>query len=277
MDKFSGKRIFITGAGSGLGRALSLAYAKSGWKVGVAEIDPARARETCDLVRQAGGEPSEIICDVSRVENIENAAGKIEEMWGGVDIVINNAGISCGGFMEDIPLEKWEWVMGINLMSVVYGCRTFIPMLKKQESGHIVNVASYFGFFPPAESAPYNMTKAGVISISETLRTELSPYGIGVSVVMPSFFKTRLMDQLYMTDAKQVNKVKTLFDKAKFTPEQVAQITINAIQKNRLHVLPQIDAKALWVMKRISPALFFRLSAFVYRHHIVERVLGLDY
>jgi NAD(P)-dependent dehydrogenase (short-subunit alcohol dehydrogenase family) len=277
MKRYPGKRVLITGAGSGLGRALSIEFAKLGWNVGVAEIHPGRADECCEIVNGSGGKALKIICDVSRLEDIEAAGRLIEEKWGGLDIVINNAGVSCGGYMEDIPMEKWEWVIGINLMSVIYGCRTFIPMLKKQRSGHIVNVASYFGFFPPPESATYNMTKAGVISLSETLRTELSPHNIGVSVVMPSFFKTNLMDQLYMTDSIQVNKVKKLFEKAKFTSEKVAQITLRSIDKNRLHILPQLDAKAVWVLKRISPRFLFWANSLLYRYHIVERILGLEY
>lgn len=277
MKQYPGKRVLITGAGSGLGRALSIEFAKIGWNVGVAEINPDRADESCKLVHQSGGKALKIICDVSKFQDLEAARKLIEEKWDGVDIVINNAGVSCGGYMEDIPLDKWEWVIGINLMSVIYSCRTFIPILKKQKKGHIVNVASYFGFFPPPESATYNMTKAGVISLSETLRTELSPYDIGVSVVMPSFFKTNLMDQLYMTDTVQAHKVKSLFAKAKFTSEQVAQITIRAIGKNKLHILPQWDAKAVWVLKRISPRFLFWTNAFLYRHHIIERILGLEY
>ncbi|MCP4711328.1 MAG: SDR family NAD(P)-dependent oxidoreductase, partial [Planctomycetes bacterium] len=129
MDRFPEKRAFITGAGSGLGRALCLEFATRGWRIAVAEIDPERSRETIDLIARAGGEPLEILCDVTQAQEVEMAAERIKKEWGGVDVVINNVGVSGGGYMEEIPLERWEWIMDLNIRSTIYGCRSFIPIL----------------------------------------------------------------------------------------------------------------------------------------------------
>ena len=276
MNRFHGKRVFITGAGSGLGRTLALSFASLGWKVCVAEIDPERTRQTTQEVNQAGGEALAMTCDVTRPENLDKAATTLLDQWGGVDIVINNAGVSGCGLMEEIDLERWEWILNINLKSVIYGCRSFIPMLKKQGSGHIVNVASYLGFVSSPESSCYNVTKAGVISLSETLRIELAKSNIGVSVVMPSFFKTNLMDQLYAADERQEKLVRALFEKANFSSEKVTQCILKGITANRFYILPQWDAKLIWMIKRLSPELFLRLFSFIYRKSLIEKFFRLD-
>jgi len=276
MDRFSKKRVFITGAGSGLGQALSVEFAKLGWRVCVAEISVDRARETAVLVNDNGGQALEIICDVTRLEEIEKAAATLNTKWGGVDIVINNAGVSGGGYMHEIPMERWEWIMDLNLKSVIYGCRTFIPILAAQGGGYIVNVASYFGYVSPPEASCYNLTKAGVISLSETLRTELAPQGIKVSVVMPSFFKTNLMDQLYAAGERQDKLIRGLFAKTNYPPEKIAGYIIKSINKNRLYAIPQLDARIIWRFKRFFPESYHKLFGFIYRQGIVERIFGLD-
>ncbi|RJP82090.1 MAG: SDR family NAD(P)-dependent oxidoreductase [Desulfobacteraceae bacterium] len=276
MNRFQGKRAFITGAGSGLGQALAIVLARRGWKIGVAEIDPDRTRKTSQDVNQAGGEALAIPCDVTRPENLEAAADAILAQWGGIDLVINNAGVSGCGLMEEIDPERWEWIFNINLKSVIYGCRAFIPMLKNQGSGHIVNVASYLGFVSAPESSCYNVTKAGIISLSETLRIELAKNHIGVSVVMPSFFKTNLMEQLYAAGERQEKLVRALFEKTNVKPDKVAHSILKGIAANRFYILPQWDAKLIWLIKRFSPELYLRLFSFIYRKALVEKFFRLQ-
>ncbi len=274
MKPFARRRVFITGAGSGLGRALTLGYAADGWKVGVAEIDPARTEETVRQVNAAGGEGLAIACDVTREAELAAAARQMEETWQGVDVVINNAGVSGCGLVADIPAEKWDWILGINLKGTINGCRAFIPLLEKSR-GHLVNVASYLGFINTPESSCYNVTKAGIISLSETLRVELAKSGVGVSVVMPSFFRTNLMDQLYAADERQRVLTTSLFEKATFTAEAVAAAVMKGVRKNRLYILPQWDAKLLWHFKRCFPGLYFRTFSYIYKKGLVEKYFGL--
>jgi NAD(P)-dependent dehydrogenase (short-subunit alcohol dehydrogenase family) len=200
MKKFPKKRIVITGAGSGLGRAIAMEFAAQGWNICVSDINMDRANETLAMIKKNGGDGYAAFCDVTKPEQVDELAENLVKQWGGVDIVVNNAGVAAAGYMEKIPLETWEWILNINLKSVIYGCRTFIPILAKQGGGHIVNVASNAGIASLPEMSCYNVTKAGVISLSETLRAELKPKNIGVSVVAPTFFKTNLMDQFTSPD-----------------------------------------------------------------------------
>jgi NAD(P)-dependent dehydrogenase (short-subunit alcohol dehydrogenase family) len=187
MDRFKTKTVVITGAGSGFGRGLALDFAKLGWKVAVSDINMERAEDSVRLVNGSGGQGIAIRCDVTKPEEVQGLADAVVSKWGTVDIIINNAGVPVLGFMEKITLEDWRFEIDVMLMSVIYGCRTFIPIFKKQGWGHIVNTASSAGICSLPEMSPYNVTKAGVISLSETLRGELKGSNIGVTVVCPTF------------------------------------------------------------------------------------------
>ncbi|MGC8491679.1 MAG: SDR family NAD(P)-dependent oxidoreductase [Syntrophobacteraceae bacterium] len=275
MDRFRTKTVVITGAGSGFGRGLAVDFAKRGWKVAVSDINPERIRETVELLN-ADSRSLAVTCDVTRPEEVQSLADKVLSTWGGVDIIINNAGVPVGGIMEKIALEDWRFEIDVMLMSVVYGCRTFIPVFKKQGWGHIVNTASAAGILSLAEMSPYNVTKAGVISLSESLCVELRGSNIGVTVVCPTFFKTNLLDNARATDDHQVKMFGACFNRMTFgTVESVTRATVKAIKKNRLYVLPQPDAKLFWLMKRMTPNIFFKVSGQVYARGILDRLLGI--
>lgn len=277
MEKQSkGKRVFITGAGSGLGRAVALGWASRQWQVAVTDVDSERISETVSLVERAGGKALGLFCDVTRPEDLERAAAAVREAWGGVDVVVNNAGVSAYGDMETISVERWRWILDINLMGCIYGCKTFIPMLADQEGGgHIVNVASYLAFLSAPGSACYNLTKAAILSLSETLRIELAGKNIGVSVLLPSFFQTNLMDQFYCADKEKAIMIRTLFSRSSWSAERVAGHLIRAVEKNRFYVLPQWDARLLWRVKRWLPGLYLKIFSFLYRHNVIQKVLGV--
>ncbi len=276
MKRFPKKRIFITGAGSGLGRALSLEFAKMGWRIGIADIDKKRSAETAKLVKAAGGQGLIIPCDVTKEADFKNALKVLLKEWGGVDIVSNNAGIPVCGFMEEVPQSKWEWIIKVNLWGIINSCRTFIPVLKKQGNGYILNTASYLGYISAPYSTAYNMTKAGIISLSETLNVELIKDNIGVSVIMPSFFMTNFMDQLFSAAKEQEKLVTTLFSKATFTAEKVAKCAIKGIKKKKLFIIPQFDAKALWVFKRWFPEFYFKFFHFLFKRSLIEKFFGIE-
>jgi NAD(P)-dependent dehydrogenase (short-subunit alcohol dehydrogenase family) len=242
---------------------LAVDFAKRGWRVGVSDIIMGHAEETEGMVNAAGGHGQAFQCDVAKWDQVSSMAEAVVSKWGGVDIVVNNAGVSVIGFMETIPLENWQWIIDINLMGVVHGCKAFIPVFKKQGAGHIVNIASIAGFASTAALAPYNVTKAGVMSLSETLKMELLGDNIGVTVVCPSLFKSNLMDRQRFTDQSLQDRGIAFFETAKFTAEGVSRHIIRCIEKNRLYALPQKDARLVWKMKRYSPKLFIRLIYFL--------------
>jgi NAD(P)-dependent dehydrogenase (short-subunit alcohol dehydrogenase family) len=272
--KFPGKRVVITGAGSGLGRALALEFAKRNWNVAIAEIDDKRAKETAEMVKKEGGIPLTIHCDVTKPQDLDDVLKKVLKEWKGVDILINNAGVASAGWFEKIPLEKWDWIIGLNTKSIIHGCRTFIKYFKETHSGgYIVNVASNAGIASLPEMVSYNATKAATISISETLKIELAKINVGVSVVCPTFFKTNLMDQFTSPDQRQVDLANTFFGNAKTTSEKVACHTIRSIEKNRFYVITQKDGRNMWRMKRWFPELYFKVLSIFYRTGFYEKHL----
>ena len=275
MKKFPEKRVVITGAGSGLGRALALEFAKLGWRILIADINRDRAHETAFLVNKAGGKGLAVRCDVTKWEQVKKLADRAVLAWGGVDIIVNNAGVPVVGVMEDVPIKDWRWEIDINLMGPVHGCKAFIPVLKKQGYGHIVNVASGAGFVSLAEMGPYSATKAAVISLSETIRMELANKNIGVTVVCPTFFKTNLLDQARYTDDKQLKRAEGFFRLSLGSAEGVSRHIIRSIRKNRLYVITQPDAKLYWFMKRHMPNFYSRMMSFLFNRGILDKVLGV--
>ena len=275
MKKFPKKRIMITGAGSGLGRAIAIEFAKLGWNICASDINMDRVNETVALVKKNGGDAFAAFCDVTKHEELEALGETLVKQWGGVDIVVNNAGVAAAGFMEDIPLETWEWIININLKSVIYGCRTFIPIMEKQGGGHIVNVASNAGIASLPEMSCYNVTKAAVISLSETLRVELKPKNIGVSVIAPTFFKTNLMDQFKSPDERQKKMANAFFSKSKVTSGDVARHVVRAVDKNKLYAITQLDGKFSWFSKRMTPELYFNVMGWGYKRGLGDKFLGM--
>lgn len=274
--RFPEKRIIITGAGSGLGRSTALAFANRGWNVGIAEINKKRAEETAELVRREGGNPLVLPCDVTKPKDFEKVLDRVVKAWGGADILVNNAGVAAAGYFEKIPLDRWDWIIDINLKSIIYGCRAFIPQFKKQGYGHIVNIASNAGIASLPEMGSYNVTKAGAISASETLRLELSPCHIGVTVVCPTFFRTNLMDQFTSPDERQKKMAEKFFEKAKTTSEAIARHLVRSIERNRFYVITQADGRLSWWSKRHFPELYFKVVSYGYKNGIMDRYLGVD-
>jgi len=265
MARDIAKTAVVTGAGSGLGRELALGWAGQGFKVGLADIDIEGAEQTLEMVRQAGGSGETWRCDVRSLDEVEAMADHFFDAWGKVGILANNAGVADAGFVGDIPIENWARTLETNLWGVIHGCHAFLPRMKKQGGGHIVNTASAAGVINLPEMAPYNVTKAAVISLSETLKVELAPSRIGVTVICPSFFETHLEENTTYTDEWQGEFVHQVFANARMTSEDIAELVLKAVRKNRLYVVPQLSAKVGWLAKRMNQKLFYSVFAAFYR------------
>lgn len=272
MKRLDGKRVVITGAASGLGRALALAMASKGCRIGVVDIDMEGAEETLRMVERAGGSGEIHELDVRVAIDWEATAEHFFKSWGGVDVLVNNAGVVSVGHVGDIPIEDWEWIFSINFWGMVYGCHTFIPRMKAQGGGHIVNVASAAGLLCMLEMAPYNTTKAAVIALSHTLRGELAPAGIGVTAVCPMFFNTHLLDNMRYTDEFEPEFARTTFENARMTADEVAEAVVKAVEKGKLYAVPQASGKMFWALTRMSPGFWYGSQAFLNRNGVGRRL-----
>ena len=265
MKKYPNKRVVITGAGSGLGRALSLEFAKLGWKIGIVDINDAGSEVTLKMVEQAGGKGEVFHADVTDPNAVKAMADHFFSTWRGVDILVNNAGIAIGAAVGDVPLEQWRTIVDINFWGMLYGCHEFIPKMKAQGGGHIMNVASAAGLLSLISMSPYSVTKAAVISLSETLRMEAAPYNIHITVACPMFFNTGLLDDMKTTDPWIAEVAKTAF-LVGHSAEVMAKKLIKAVEQDKLFVVPMIYGKLLWLNKRLTPSLYYNLSAWLNRH-----------
>lgn len=258
-------RALVTGAGSGLGRACAIALSRRGARVIATDVRVEAAEETAKLLRSAGGDAMARALDVTSEDSFQDAVKHVEAAWGGVDVLINNAGVATAGTVEDAPIRQWQWVLDINLLGCVRGARAVIPGMKARGRGYIVNVARFAGIANPPAMASYNAAKAAVISLSETLRFELFPT-VGVSVACPSFFKTDLVNssrgqlpESEQASAPQMMRiVERMMDRAVVTAENVADDIVDAIAISQFLVMPHADARALARLKRLSPELYFR-------------------
>ena len=252
------KTIFITGAGSGLGRALALAAGKHGMMVAVSDLHDTRAMETGRELQNAGVQHLCLPCDVRNDADLRRAVGRVVQRWGRLDIMVNNAGVAGAGLFEAISPEDWDFLLDVNLLGVVRGCRAAMTPMKRQGQGHIVNIASMAALTPAPAMSNYNVSKAGVVSLSETLRTELAPLNIHVTLVCPSFFRTNLGESLRTTDPVTTARFRKLIDSGDLSAEEIAHMILKAVEKQQFLLIPHHEARRVWRQKRWQPERFFR-------------------
>lgn len=258
MGRFDGKRLVITGAGSGLGHALALRFASAGWRVAVTDLDGERAQATLAAVSETGATGFARVCDVRSDGDVDELVRHTREAFGGVDVVVNNAGVGAAGTVAETPINDWHWMLDINLLGVVRGCRAFAPVLSAQGAGHIVNVASFAGVAQAPAMASYNVAKAGVIALSETLRAELARDGVGVSVACPSFFRSNILEQFRSPSEHMRGIAGKLVQRSRHTASEVADAIYSGVHDGRFMIIPQHEARWRWRLKRFAPEWYFR-------------------
>jgi NAD(P)-dependent dehydrogenase (short-subunit alcohol dehydrogenase family) len=193
MRELAGKAAFVTGAASGIGLAMATAFARKGMKVMLADIEIGALDKAVEALRAGGADVRGVVCDVADPASVDRAAEASFRAFGNVHVVCNNAGVAGGGGIDQISVDDWRWVIDVNLMGVVHGIRSFLPHIRAHgEGGHIVNTASMAGMNAGLGVSPYSATKFAVVSLSEGLSAQLKPLGIGVSVLCPSYVRTRI-------------------------------------------------------------------------------------
>lgn len=250
----------VTGASSGLGRALCQCLARDGYCVAICDIDQEGAAETLRLVEAAGGTGRIEPLDVTDPDAWEALRARLEVDWPQLDLLVNNAGVAVSGDVGRCPLGDWRWIVDANLWGVVHGCHVFVDWLKRNPRGsHVVNTASLaaIGSFPGM--AAYNLTKAAVVSFSETLHCELRRHGVGVTVLCPSFFPTALVDRGRFATPAERRIALEEFTRTTLTAGAVAEAAVRAVARKQLYVVLPTKGRVLWWLKRLFPRLFFRV------------------
>lgn len=248
------RRVLVTGGASGLGAALVRQFEARGDRVLVTDVVP--RPEGFDRLNQQRA--SYLKLDVTEQDDWEAALAWVRENWGGLDVLVNNAGIATGGRIDVAELDEWERVLEINLLGVVRGCRTFAPLFKQQGSGHVVNTASAAGLVHPPGMASYNAAKAGVVALSETLRWELGAHGVTVSVICPTFFRTNLAASLAGRDSLLGKIAERLIDRSDLDADDIAAEVMKGIEAGRYLILPDRNARKAFWAKRFAPLLYAR-------------------
>jgi NAD(P)-dependent dehydrogenase (short-subunit alcohol dehydrogenase family) len=248
-----GRRILITGGASGLGLAMARRFARDGARVLIADLDETAGQAAASEV---GGVFQHL--DVRSDADWARLRERCESEWGGLDVLVNNAGVAAAGRIERVEMADWDWILDINLKGTVRGCRTFVPLLKRQRSGHVVNMASMAGLMHLPGMASYNVAKAGVISLSKTLRYELAPYGIRTTVVCPSFVKTNLGTSMRSPDPQLSERADRWAAGSKITADDVAEQVFAAVRDGRFLVITHPEARRALRLRRIAPWLVDR-------------------
>ncbi len=250
MSAADGRRVLITGAASGLGAALADAFEARGDRVLRTDVRGERGLET-------GLRPSSTAVlglDITSDDDWAAALAHVEETWGGLDVLVNNAGVAGGGRLDVATHDEWQWIFDINLFGMVRGLRTFVPMLKQQGSGALVNVASLAGLVHPAGMASYNAVKAAVVALTETAGHELAAHGITAHAVCPGFFRTNLMDSLQGADAALGQVMSRLVTDSPISAESVAAAVLAGLDAGDELIVPDEPARGAVALKQTDRA-----------------------
>jgi NAD(P)-dependent dehydrogenase (short-subunit alcohol dehydrogenase family) len=253
------ERVLVTGAGSGLGKALALHYARAGWRVAAADIDEGRAQAAVAELRATGAEAEAFVCDVGSDASMDALREGVRQRFGGVDHLVNNAGVASAGDVVETSMEDWRWMLEINLLGVVRGCRAFVPDMVAQGRGHVINIASFAALAGAPGLASYAVAKGGVVTVSESLRAEMAvrTTGVGVSVVCPAFFQTNLL-QNFRGPEQARRFAGRMMANSGDNAESVARQIYEGARRGRFLILPTAREPMRWRLKRWLPETYFK-------------------
>lgn len=259
MPELRGRGVVITGAASGIGEALAHALAGRGAKLLIADRDATRLATVADALRAEGASVEALACDVADPAAAPALAERAIALWGGADVVINNAGVALVGPVETMPEADARWLMDINFWGVVRGCRAFVPQLRGRPAATLVNISSVFAFVAPPTQAMYAASKAAVRAFSDVLREELRDSGVRVLTVYPGGIRTRIVESARVVDLSLAADSKAALDAqfrrtARTTSQQAAAAIVRAIERGDTRLLIGIDARLGDWMFRLAPA-----------------------
>ena len=245
-----GKVAVITGGASGIGRACALAMARRGADVVIADVNQERTNAAVAMIEGLGRRSLGVRCDVSRDGELERLAERSITVMGGVDLLMNNAGVVLGGPIEAVSMADWEWIVNINLLGPVRGVRAFLPHMLQRGSGYIVNTASFAGLVAHNPmTIPYDTTKHGVVGLSAGLALYCKPRGIGVSVLCPGYVETNLSENYRFRGLEEAASGPGRMPDATVQPEDVAEKVVDAVEAERFLILSQPEHARIWARR----------------------------
>lgn len=256
MENMNGKVAIITGAGSGLGRVIAEYFAHKGAIVIVADINRTSANETVRRIRQKGGEGDAIVADVGNAEDVDKMISDINNKYGRIDFVFNNAGAAINGEFKDMTLEHWQKMMDVNFWGIVYACRSIYPIMIKQGYGHIVNVASFAGLMPGGLMISYSTSKYAAVGFTLNLRSEAKQYGIKVTALCPGYLETPIHETAQNVSDYVIEHDKKYRAKSHHwpKPEDCIDHMMRGVLKNKCLVVSPRAQIPFWWLSRLFPS-----------------------
>ena len=259
-SNLQGRTVLVTGAASGIGRETALLAARRGADLAIADVDDAGLADVEASARGLGRRVVARHVDVADREQMREFADAVHDDVGVVDLLVNNAGVGLGAGLLETELEDWDWIVAINIMGVVHGCHFFVPrMVERGTGGHVVNLSSAAGFYATPALVAYSATKFAVLGLSESLREELHPHGIGVTAICPGIINTPITSTSRMRGAAAEpgarERIVAMYRRRNYGPERVARNILKSVERNRSVAPIAPEASFAYAMKRVSPRL----------------------
>lgn len=248
-------KVLITGAGSGLGKAIALLYGSNGDEVCVSDMNSAAAEEVASLINSNGGTAFTCACDITDQNDVDQLAEQITQRWGSLDVLVNNAGVATAGSIESESMEQWQWVLDINLLGHVRMTKAMISLLRSSTKvkKNIINIASQAGITCGPGMGSYSVTKAAMVSFSETSYLEFMADNIHVSAVCPAFFDTNLNTSLRTDDVGMKSVVDKLIKKSGISADEIAKKIMDGVQADKFLIITHKQGRKVHYLKRFLP------------------------
>jgi len=282
MSFFAGKTAIVTGAGSGIGRALALALADAGCRVVITDIVEERVGEVVGELQRKGTVAGGYRVDHANRQEVETFSKRFFEEWDHVDILCSNAGVGCAGRLEEMTLEDWEWVLGVNLWGAIYMTHYFVPAMRERGGGSILLTASDAGLFSIPGMLAYQASKHGLMGLGTTLRVELYTSNIKLSMLCPGIINTNIISdgKINLLDGRGETvqaEIAEFYVKRGVDPSVVAKAGLRALEKDiGIMLAPWSHSGPQYILWRISPALYFGIFRFLWKRGVLHKFFGIE-